>query len=368
MTSSSTSNSPRVFLSYTSEDAKSAERLRPLLKLAGFGPWLDSEALSTEQPWEEAMERAIASSDFVVALLSRGTRNSRQEHELRAAVSGSHDRKPLVLSCAITGTRNAGFDEIAPDFLRESHVLDFADFDAGWQRLYESLYRAARLDGVWLPRLLRAVPRRDLDHAAVSRMIVKQGFYSRSMNRRGGADESQLSLAPGGVVVEDRSSGRMWTKMHLPSSNLPQAPQSSAEEMTAEMFPASMRSDEQKALVEARRDMKLRMRLTIEEWLKRVNFERLGGYDDWRLPTLEEAMSLMSSDIRRGGLYLSELFSDSECIRTSDGSPGAQFLDPSGEVELGWGPVWVVMYADGDCYEVPEEAPISLRFVRTDLD
>jgi hypothetical protein len=28
----------------------------------------------------------------------------------------------------------------------------------------------------------------------------------------------------------------------------------------------------------------------------------------------------------------------------------------------------IVMYADGDCYEVPEEARISLRFVRTDLD
>lgn len=134
MLTSSPSKSPRVFLSYSSDDAQSAERLRPLLKLGGFGPWLDSEVPSTE----EARETAIRSSDFVVALLSRGTRNSRQEQELRTAVrdsqQGGAPGKPVVLQCAFTGTRNAAFDDIAPDFLRQSHVLDFTDFDVGWQR------------------------------------------------------------------------------------------------------------------------------------------------------------------------------------------------------------------------------------------
>jgi hypothetical protein len=368
MTLSSSSNSARVFLSYASDAVQNAERLRPLLKLAGFGPWLDSEALSTEEPWEVAMPNAITSSDFVVALLSPGTRNSRQEHELRAAVCDSQG-KPSVLSCAVTGTRHAAFDDIAPDFLRQSHVLDFQDFEVGWQLLYESLYKAARMEGFWVPKLLRALPRRDLDHAAVARMIVKQRFFSRSLNARGGGEEAQLSLAPqDDMVVEDRSSGRMWIRGYLPSSSLPQAPHSTADEMTAEMFPASKRSDEQKVLVEARRDMKRRMRLAIEEWVTRVNLDRVGGYDDWRLPTLEEAMSLMSRDVRVKGLHISELFGDADYIRTADGSPGANFLDRFGEAEPGWGPIWIVGYADGDCLEVPEEAPIPLRFVRTDLD
>ena len=367
---SSSSKSPRVFLSYASEDALSAERLRPLLKLAGFGPWLDSEALSTEEPWEAAMARAITSSDFVVALLSRGTRKGRQEQELREAVGDSQARspgRPLVLVCAVTGTRNAAFDDIAPDFIRQSHVLDFADFDVGWQRLYESLYKAARLAGFWVPKLLRAVPRHDLDHASVARMIVEKGFFSKTMNAGGGADEAQMTLASGGMVVEDRSSGRMWTRGCIDPSVLPQAPLSSADEEVAELTPASKRTEQQRASVEARQNMKRLMRLAIEEWATRLNVERLGGYDDWRLPTLEEAMSLMSGNIRIGGVYISELFSNHEYIRTSDGSPGAKLLELFGEADPGWEPVWVVGYADADCLEVPEEAPIPLRFVRTDL-
>lgn len=368
MLTSSPSKSPRVFLSYSSDDAQSAERLRPLLKLGGFGPWLDSEVPSTE----EARETAIRSSDFVVALLSRGTRNSRQEQELRTAVrdsqQGGAPGKPVVLQCAFTGTRNAAFDDIAPDFLRQSHVLDFTDFDVGWQRLYESLYKGALLADFSVPKLLRAAPRYDLDQAAVARMVVKHGFFSQRMNASGGAEVAQLTLAPGGVVVDDRSSRRTWTRGCIDPSVLPKAPLSTADEEVASMTPPSKRTDQQRALVEARQKMKRQMRLAIEEWTTRLNVERLGGYDDWRLPTLEEAMSLMGKNIRIKGLYISELFSDHTYIRTADGSPGAKLLDLFGEAEPGWEPVWVVGYADADCLEVPEEAPIPLRFVRTDLD
>src|SRR5262249_40917572 len=118
VTLSSSSKNPRVFLSYASDDARSAERLRPLLKLAGFDPWLESEILSTQEPWEAAMARAITSSDFVVALLSRGTRSGRQEQELRTAVRASQGArgsgKLVVLPCTVTGTRTAAFEDMAP--------------------------------------------------------------------------------------------------------------------------------------------------------------------------------------------------------------------------------------------------------------
>jgi hypothetical protein len=370
MTPSSPSKIPRVFLSYASDGAQSAERLRPLLKLAGFGPSPEPESPSTE----EARQTAIRSSDFVVALLSHGTRNSRQEQELRTAVGDSRGRddsgKPMVLQCAFSGTRNAAFDDIALDFLRQSHVLDFTDFDVGWRRLYESLYKAAILAGLSVPKLLRAAPRYDMDQAAVARMVVERGFFSNRMNASGGGQEAELTLAPGGMVVDDRSSLRMWTRGCVDPSVLPKAPLTTADEEVALITPPSRRTDEQRALFEARQNMKRQMRLAIEEWTTRLNIARSGGYDDWRLPTLEEAMSLMSKNIRNGGLYISELFSDHAYIRTADRSPGpiSKLFELLGETERGQESTWVVSHADADCLEVAEEAPIPLRFVRTDLD
>jgi hypothetical protein len=211
--------SPRVFLSFASEDADTAERLRPLLKLAGFGPWCDSQMLPDGESRQTALDTAIASSDFVIVILWRSSRGGRQEPELRAAVRRSQGEgdsaRPVVLPCALVNTTDRTFHEVLPDVLKHSHVLDLGDFDAGWPRLYESLYKAARVSGFQMPRLLRAVPRSDLDRAAVTGMIVEKGFFSLTMNRDGGALGADLHLAPDGVVVDDRESGRMWTRACL---------------------------------------------------------------------------------------------------------------------------------------------------------
>ena len=76
---------PNVFLSYAPEEAAHAARLRPHLEISGFAPRLDSEALARDTQWDAALAFTMTSTDFVVALLSRGTRGSRQEQELLCA-------------------------------------------------------------------------------------------------------------------------------------------------------------------------------------------------------------------------------------------------------------------------------------------
>jgi hypothetical protein len=70
---------------------------------------------------------------------------------------------------------------------------------------------------------------------------------------------------------------------------------------------------------------------------------------------LEEALSVMTPLPRIGGLHISELFSDDGYVLTCD-----THLMGDGSVA-----VWIAAYQQGDCQEVPAEAPVPVRLVRT---
>ena len=158
----------------------------------------------------------------------------------------------MVLPCTVDDDRSVPIEDIVPDFLRPLNVLSLSDFDTGWQRLYLSLQNAALSAGFRLPRLLRAEPRHDLDQAAVAEMMVARGFFSRSMNEGGGADEPDLRLVLNGVAVEDLANGRLWTRGCVDSTQLPSAPPLNREEDVARWTPEDRQTDEQKALMATR--------------------------------------------------------------------------------------------------------------------
>ena len=45
-----------------------------------------------------------------------------------------------------------------------------------------------------------------------------------------------------------------------------------------------------------------------EEWIKNLNKRSFAGFNDWRLPTLEEALTLMEQSPTRAGLYIDPVF------------------------------------------------------------
>jgi len=50
----------------------------------------------------------------------------------------------------------------------------------------------------------------------------------------------------------------------------------------------------------------------VEGWIKGLNESKYAGYSDWRLPTLEEAVSLLESSKKNNDLYIDPLFSDKQ--------------------------------------------------------
>ena len=95
-----------------------------------------------------------------------------------------------------------------------------------------------------------------LTPAEAKAMICDKGFYRSSWNEtaHGVAHEYKLQVIGNDVVVVEAVSGLMWQKDNLSA-------------------------DYEKA----------------HELVGDRNARRVGGFDDWRLPTLEEAMSLMTT-------------------------------------------------------------------------
>jgi len=131
----------RVFLAYAAEDASKVDLLYDALAVKGFEPWMDRRKLLPGQNWPRAIERAIRSSDFFVPCFSNlsAEKRGRFHAELRYA-----------LDCALNQPLDGVY--IVPVRLDEcpvprqiqdqiQYVDLFPDFDAGFNRMTESMLR-----------------------------------------------------------------------------------------------------------------------------------------------------------------------------------------------------------------------------------
>jgi hypothetical protein len=311
-TRASVVSAPRIFISYPRENASDANEIRRLLTLAGFEPWMDVSDLLAGEAWEKRLVEAIRTSDFVLALLSEHSAGGYQETELRvAAENAPQDRDgqvPFIVPCLTHP------DTAIPAFLDQTHVVKL--MQGSWRVLHELLCAAARSAGLRVPTLLRSAPRNDLTDAAATQMIVEKNFFehTRHTSGRPAADDYVTYFAG---MVTDQVTGRQWTATC--GGPLPLVGQVSAMTMVAQ-----------------------------------ANEQRLGGSDDWRLPTLDESMSLMARHKNARRLFLSAHFSDESYALACDTCPRA-----------GQTFVWVVSYIHGECQTVPADSPWPVRLVRT---
>jgi hypothetical protein len=121
---------PQVFLAHVKEDQPKALRLHDELTEAGFSPWVDVRKLLPGQNWARAIEAAIDTSDFFVALFSAKSVRKR---------GGFQSEIRYALDCA----RQVPFDQIfiVPVRLDDCVVpravqaeFQWLDFFPDWER------------------------------------------------------------------------------------------------------------------------------------------------------------------------------------------------------------------------------------------
>ncbi len=149
---------------------------------------------------------------------------------------------------------------------------------------------------------LREQPLKALSEDSVKAMLVKKLFFHSILNPKAPGLPNQFQADASGLVVTDLATGLMWQQSGSPG---------------ATPFTGA------------------------DAYIKKLNKEQFGGYSDWRLPTLEEAMSLMENK-KAGPTYLDPVFHSLQGkIWTSDFN--------TAKVRVYYQP-WRVNFSGGVCY------------------
>ncbi|MBD3343052.1 MAG: TIR domain-containing protein [Candidatus Lokiarchaeota archaeon] len=315
---------PKIFLSYAHEDTGMAKRIYQDLKRYGLDVWIDCESLLPGQNWKITIEKAIKESHYYLLLLSSHSMTKRGfiQKEMRIAYEMleqcSEDDIYLI---------PIRLDDCEPSLkLSDIHYIDLfpeSEYQSGLKKILKVVS-----PGTFI---IRNEPR-ELSTADVAELLKLHDFYDRDRNPMGKGIKHQYVVKKinADTVVIDETTELMW--QHGGSSKA----------------------------------------LSLEDaknWINILNKKVFAGCSDWRLPTLEEAMSLMEPEKKKDALHTDPMLYITQNL----------FIDSVFDKAQGWiwtsdivsdlmkvSGAWVVGFGDGCCrYGHPTALSHYVRAVRS---
>lgn len=287
-----------VFISYVHENEVEAQRLADELTERGLSVWLDKNMIKPGSRWQDAIAEAIDGGDFFVACFSKEYNKKNESYmnkEIGLAIERlsnmPHAREwfiPAVFSGTVPKWRIGGGETL--------HDIQWVELnEANWDRGIQQIFQT-----IQPPRRLRSEATDNLSEEAVKSMLQEQGFFDVRQHwvGRGLLHQYEEIKRQGQKLVIDHSTGLTWQQSGSP------------ETMTFK---------------------------EAQKYIQKLRDKKHAGYSDWRLPTLEEAMSLMEPKKSEHGLYLDRFFDQTQVWIWTEDKKSA----PS--------TAWFVLFNNGYC-------------------
>jgi hypothetical protein len=366
---------PKVFISYSHDSSDHAEHVLALsdkLRQDGIDCHIDQYEISPPEGWPRWMSKRVKWANFVVVVCTE-TYNQRFTGEAPAGQGKGVKWEGAILTQELydAEAQNTRFipvvlssqdTEHIPVILRGQNYYDIST-DKGYEALYRHLTNQPRISKPALGKLKSMPP-----------LKAKQDEASPEENKPVSGEETQKEperrdLKKADVKSSPQQSGQTLPKVPLRSKPIEDLSKDEVEKMLRRMdfysggfwsyvlFGAKNKRgkgiNHQYDVIE-REGEKLVIDHTTGltwqqsgspnsmvyadalKWIEELKKKKFAGYDDWRLPTLEEAMSLMETEKKNGDLYISEVFDRTQrWIWTADKESGSA--------------AWVVAFLDGSC-------------------
>jgi hypothetical protein len=323
-------NKPRIFISHAWEDKLLVRRLETELSAAGAEVWVDHLGIRGGDNLPKRISDALEWCNTLLLLWSDAALDS---HWVELEWTNAVALEKAIIPCRL-GTAKL------PAILAHKAYLDFCNIDQGITQLLHALNLAlqskvpvsakpteqvaqiihnqllekARPTKPKPPQtLLRSQPLNNLSIDDVKKMLKERGFFDRDWNKDGLGlvHQYKQKTIDGDPIVIDNTTSLMWQQSG---------------------------------------SLKVVTHIYAENHIRELNAKRFAGYSDWRLPTLEEAMSLMEAK-RHDQLYLDPIFDRRQTViwTTDKQSKSA---------------AWLVVFVEGKCLHADVENLSYMRVVR----
>jgi len=236
-------------------------------------------------------------------LMERGIKHARLLARINApqemidtCIASQGKSSTLDRSYAINATIRKWLEEKVLDSFDPATVIPLTEETE--ERLADcGLARPDKMIPAPQPVRLRAASRTLRDHEIDN--LVKQGNFYDSQHNPTGSFTNYFVDNSDNLIVTDKSANLMWMR-HGADIN-------------------SIR--------------------TISRWIAKLNRNNLGGYSDWRLPTVDEGLTLLEKNRNDRGLYLHPCFSAGQpFIFTADRRhPGGHWFIDFTQARVYWG-------------------------------